>query len=239
MTTFFFALFAGVLTVATPCVLPVLPIVLGGTWGSTQRNRTLIILSGLGLSVLFFTVLLRASTVLIMVPNEVWVSVSGGIIILFGATLVFPKVWTAVSQRLGFEHSQELLSKAGSQKGSWGAFLLGASLGPVFTSCSPTYAYIIATVLPTSWATGGLYLVAYIIGLLIPLYLIARGGQAVVGKLRVLADPNGWFRKVLGILLLIMGLMIIMGWDKDIEAWLIQQGVLDTYKYEIPLHEVK
>lgn len=235
MLAFFFSIFAGVLTVATPCVLPVLPVILGGSLQAGNRRKIVAILLGLGISVFIFTLLLKASTAFIAIPPSFWTTIAAVIIILFAATLLFPNTWSKLSTALGFERSQELMSHAGGHKGVLGEFLLGMSLGPVFSSCSPTYATIVAVVLPAQFAVGVIYLLGYILGLLLPLALIAWGGQAIVDRLRWLANPTGWFRKALGLVLLAIGILIFFGIDKQIEAWLLTQGWLNTYVYEIPL----
>ena len=51
--------------------------------------------------------------------------------------------------------------------------MVGLSLGPVFSSCSPTYAIILAVILPASFLTGLLNLFAYVLGLSIALLVIA------------------------------------------------------------------
>ena len=51
--------------------------------------------------------------------------------------------------------------------------MIGAALGPVFSSCSPTYALIVATVLPQSFLSGLFYISVYVIGLALMLLLVA------------------------------------------------------------------
>ena len=93
---------AGVLTIAAPCVLPLLPVVVGGTIARTSTDATvaerqwyrpIVIASGLAASVIVFTLALKASTALLGVPQAVWQAISGGIVILFGITLLFPGLW--------------------------------------------------------------------------------------------------------------------------------------------------
>lgn len=217
---------AGMLTVLAPCVLAILPVILGGTLGHKSPWRPLLITGSLGVSVLLFTLLLKATTALLGVPKEFWQIVSGAIVFLFGLTMVFPNAWSTLSFKLGLYKSEKLLEKSGKQEGWKGAVLLGASLGPVFTTCSPTYAVILAVVLPESFLIGFINLLAYTFGLVLLLLLIGYGGQAVTKKLRFAVNPNGWFKKGLGVLLVLTGLMIITGFDKTIEAWVLQQGYL-------------
>jgi cytochrome c-type biogenesis protein len=100
-------------------------------------------------------------------------------------------------------------------------------LGPVFSSCSPTYFVILATVLPESFLVGTIYLLAYIAGLSVVLLLITLLGQKVMGRLLNLADDSGWFKKVIGALFIIIGIAIMLGLDKAFETAVLNTGLLD------------
>ena len=217
---------AGVLTVLAPCALVTLPIVLGR--GSESRLKALRVISGLAVSVFVFTVLLKATTVLITVPTRFWEVFSGVIVLLFGLVTLFPVLWLKLSTALGIERlASKGNQKVLQQKGKLGDYLLGASLGPIFSACSPTYGLIVAAVLPANYVEGSLYLLAFILGLAVMLLIVAIGGNKVVQKLNWSTKPNGWFRKSIGILFILVGLLIITGLFKDFEAYLIEQGLYD------------
>lgn len=235
MTLLILSFIAGVLTVAAPCVLPLLPVIIGGSLleaskdkPSRQWLRPLVIAASLAVSVIAFTLLIKATTALLGVPQYVWQIISGGIVILLGAYYLWPHAWEVFSSRSGlFNRSNAVLGKAYQRKGLSGAILIGAALGPVFSSCSPTYALIVATVLPVSFAQGLLYLVAYAAGMSATLLLIAYLGQAFVSKLRWLSNPNGWFKRVIGISFVAVGLMVLFGLDKQIQAYVLERGWYD------------
>ena len=113
------------------------------------------------------------------------------------------------------------------KKGILGDALIGLSLGPVFSSCSPTYALIVAAVLPVSFGKGLIYLTAYAIGLAAMLLVIAYAGQTLVKKLGWLSNPFGWFRKVIGILFIVVGVSVLFGWDKKVQSFVLEQGWYD------------
>jgi len=223
---------AGLLTVLAPCVLTLLPVILGGTLGQKNPWRPVAIAGSLGVSVIVFTLALKATTALIGIPPSFWRWFSGILIMLFAVTMVFPEAWNKLSFKLGLYKSEKLVVKSQKKEGLGGAFLLGASLGPVFTTCSPTYALILAIVLPANFAVGLLNLVVYAFGLFLLLLAIGYGGQAVTKRLRFAANPSGWFKKGLGILLVLTSVVIITGYDKKIEAWIIEQGYLGPIQLE-------
>ena len=160
---------AGVLTVAAPCVLPLLPVIVGGSLLEANKEkperqwfRPLIIAASLAVSIVTFTLLIKATTALLGVPQFVWQFASGIIVLLLGMYYLWPKGWALLSARTGlFNNSNKVLGKAYQQKGLFGAILIGIALGPVFSSCSPTYALIVATILPVSFTQGLIYLITY------------------------------------------------------------------------------
>ncbi|MCU0667029.1 MAG: sulfite exporter TauE/SafE family protein [Patescibacteria group bacterium] len=223
--------FAGILTVFAPCILPLLPVIIGGSVGGgkeTSKARPYIIAISLIVSIVVFTLLLKATTALLGVDPAVWRYISGGIVVGLGIVTVFPMIWEQAIGRLGLQaKSQEALSAGYKNKGKYlGPVLIGAALGPVFTSCSPTYAFVVASVLPSSFIVGLLYLLAYSAGLAVVLLAISLFGQRFLKKFKFASDPHSGFRRGLGIIFIVVGLSIITGFDKQIESWLLTNGPL-------------
>lgn len=219
--------FAGFLTVLAPCILPLLPVVLAGSLTGVDRTKRIAaIIGGLTLSVIVFSLLLKATTSLLGVPQQVWQSISGGLLIIFGLIMLFPMIWERFSSRLGAKAGAGL-QQARQQQGVWGDFLLGAALGPVFNSCSPTYALIVATILPVSFGRGVGYLTVYALGLAVALVLIALLGRSLTAKLSWAANPAGWFHKTIGLLLIVAGIAVIFGLDKSFQTFVLDQGWYD------------
>jgi cytochrome c biogenesis protein CcdA len=173
----------------------------------------------LGVSVIAFTLLLKASTALINVPQTFWQGLSGVIIIALGIAMIFPRLWDAIPFLNSLNKESNKALAVGYQKQNIaGDVLTGAALGPVFSSCSPTYFLILATVLPRSIPEGIIYLLAYSIGLCGGLFVVALAGQKLLAWLGVASDPNGWLKRVVGVLFLALGLAIFFGYDKVAEA---------------------
>ncbi|MDH3959089.1 MAG: cytochrome C biogenesis protein [Actinomycetota bacterium] len=247
MIEIFGALIAGVLTTLAPCVLPLLPVIVGGSMAgaasevnaeassaagtatatrtktrSAAVTRALVITASLGVSILVFTLALKATTALIGIPPQTWQWVSGGILIALGIVGAFPDLWERFSARLGLQaRSAQRLGSARRHDGLGGEVLTGAALGPVFTSCSPLYGYVIVTVLPAEPARGLLLLGVYIVGLCATLLLIALAGQRVVARFGWAADSHGWFRRTLGFVFIAVGVLVATGWMKSLESWLV------------------
>ncbi len=222
---------AGLLTALAPCVLPLLPIILGGSLVGDKKNkwRPYIITASLVVSLILFTLLLKASTVFIGIDPRVWAIGSGILVIVLGFFMLFPDLWAQIIGKLGIEHrSQGLLGKAYRQEnGVLSAILIGAALGPIFSSCSPTYAWVIATVLPSSALLGMFYLTCYVLGVATALLAIALLGRKLLERIKWASDPKGWFQRVIAILFILVGLFVATGWDKQVQTYLVEKDFIN------------
>ncbi len=236
MTLLFLSFIAGILTVLAPCILPLLPVIVGGslTGEKPSKSRALVVTASLGVSIIAFTFLLKVSTIFIMVPPSFWTWLSGGIVLILGIVTLFPTLWEKIPLVGALNRESNKVLGAGFQKKSfWGDVIVGASLGPVFASCSPTYFLVLATVLPRSPLVGFIYLLSYALGLSISLLLIALIGQRIADRLNLVANPEGWFKKTLGVLFILLGIAIITGIDKTVE-----NKILDS-NFNITIFEQK
>ena len=220
---------AGLLTVLAPCVLPLLPVIIGSSISSKDKLKPYIITGSLAISLTLFTLLLKASTALIGISPDFWKYFSGSLVVVFGIISIFPTLWDTFSLKLGLsDKSDQLLEKSNQKQGLLGSILVGMSLGPVFTSCSPTYSLILATVLPVNLTLGIVYILIYSLGLSSVLLAISILGRKLVNRLKILSNPNGIFKKVLGVVFIIVGLSIITGFDKKIETFVVESSFFDV-----------
>ncbi len=226
----FVSLIAGMLTILAPCVIPVLPVIIGTSAVEKGKIKPLVVTGSLIISVLVFTIILKYSTSLLGISPSVWTTISGGILLFFGLITAFPSVWEKITLKLGFSNSTaKLLGSSSKKEGFTGDILVGAALGPVFTSCSPTFAIILSVILPVNFAVGFIYLLAYAFGLGVMLLLLAYAGQAIVKKLGWAIDPNGIFKRIVGAIFIVIGLAILTGLDKQLETYLLEQGLYDPF----------
>lgn len=223
MFLIFGAFIAGLLTALAPCVLPLLPIIIGGsvTGDNKDKKRPLIIAGSLAVSLIIFTLLLKATSLLINIPPKSITYASGTIIIIIGLLSLFPLFYARALAKLGIEpRAQRALGKGFQNKNSLiGPIVTGAALGPVFSSCSPVYAYILATILPVSFIQAFAYIVAYVLGLSLLLLLIGYYGQRFVGRIKFASNPKGWFQRIIAILFIVVGLLIFTGYDKKFQVF--------------------
>lgn len=223
------ALFAGALSVLAPCVVGLLPILIGRSVAPGSRSHSaILVIIGLCASIFIFTMLFRATTLLVDVPQRVWQYVAGAILVGFGVVSVVPQLWDWLSTRLRFAAVGDRGARFGiGRQSRAGDLVLGASLGPAFSACSPTYALIVAVILPVTPAEGAGYLVAYLVGLATMMVVIVVGGRRAVRALGWGVDPHGWFRRVLGVFFIMFGLAIATGLDKELLGFVVENGWFD------------
>lgn len=240
MIFFLISVLAGILTVLAPCILPLLPIVIGSSETENRRlsRRSVVVIGSLSVSVILFTILLKASTLLIDIPQTFWSNFSGTVIALVGLAIVFPSLWS----RIPFVQKLNILSNkaigTGYQKENYsGDALIGLALGPVFTTCSPTYLFIIATILPAGFLLGFVYLFGFTIGLAISLLLIAYFGGQLVNKITIHMGAANRVKQFFGALIILVGIAILTGYDKKIESAILDSGYGATINFEESLIE--
>lgn len=232
MTLIIISFIAWILTILAPCVLPILPVILWASfWETKDKYRPYIIILSLIFSIVIFSILLKATTLFLWVNPNVWKIVSWAIVIFFWIITLFPNFWKKISSKL-MMNSNKNLEKSSKKKWILWNILIWASLWPVFSSCSPTYAIILAVILPVSFFVWLINLFAYVIWLWFILLLIAILWQKFISKLKWASSPNWIFKKILWILFLVVWLSIIFWFDKKIETKILDSWFFDITRIE-------
>ncbi len=178
-----FAFLAGAGTAVSPCVLPVLPVVLaaGATGG---RRRPLGIVTGLALSFTFATVALVYLIDALGLPSGLPRTIAIIVLITFGIALMVPPLSDQLEARLS-RLTSRFAPKRGGGDGFGSGLLIGASLGFVYAPCAgPILAGVITVSAAQSFTTGRLAVaLAYGLGSAVVLYLLALGGRKVTSRL--------------------------------------------------------
>ena len=244
MPLVFVSFLAGILSVLAPCIIGMLPLLVsrsnqqeddGPKNTSSNLAKIVRICIGLSVSIIVFSLLLKSSTLLIFVPSSTWKLISGGIIILFGLSALFPDVWEKIAMKLRLQQfSSKGQQKAISSGGKIGDYLLGSSLGPIFSACSPTYLLIIAVILPANFISGLVYLVSFVAGLSVAIILLALLGGKAISKFGWGINPKGIFKRTLGVIFIVFGILIITGADKQIQTYFVEN---DYFKWQTSLEE--
>lgn len=226
-----FALLAGLLTIASPCVLPVLPILLGSSVASNgvapNRSRPLFIIAGFILSFSAFAMLLGAVSSTVHVAQEALRNTAIALLALSGLLRLWPRPYEwlvahlqAPLQRMHGTNS--VLPQAPKvHAGNSGGFVLGMSLGAVWTPCAgPVLASILVLVVKAQdlgWSA--LLLLMYAIGASIPMLAILYGGQYISRHVRAVSRHTQRLQQLFGVLVVLTALAIYLQYDVLITVW--------------------
>src|SRR5918996_3534970 len=205
-----FALVAGAATALSPCVLPVLPAVLGaGVTGG--RRRPLGVVTGLVLAFTFATVALVYVIDALGLPDDFVRTLAIATLFAFGIALLIPGLADRI-EALGTRLAPAPARVAGEGFGS--GLLLGASLGFVYTPCAgPILAGVITVSAAQDFTAGKLAVaLAYAIGSGAVLYLLMLGGRRLVDRLR---PHRGRIQVATGVIM--VAVAIAMTADLDLE----------------------
>jgi cytochrome c-type biogenesis protein len=214
------ALLAGVVTIAAPCTLPMLPILLGASVGQTGKLRPALIALGFVISFSAVALLLSAITRIFDFDPNVLRSAAAILLLGFGLLMIWPAPFEWLSIRInGIAGSA---GNAASRQGNIGGFVLGTTLGLVWTPCAGPVLGSILTVVATSkdaaWAST--LLVVYAIGAAIPMLAIAYGGQAVTSRVRSIARISPKLQQGFGVVVIAFAVASYFQYDTLIVAWL-------------------
>lgn len=220
------AVAAGMLTVGAPCVLPMLPVVLGASvaGGPAQRTRPLFIALGFALSFAAVALLFSSFTQVLGVSPEGLRRFAAVMLLVFGVLTVWPRPFQWLSQYAGGVLHRVGSVGMGSSGGNWGGLLLGLSLGAVWTPCAgPVLASILTLIATEPPGVGtAVLLLAYSTGAALPMLAIAYGGQAAANQVRRLSRHAHCVQQVFGVVVIAVALAMLLEVDGQVTAWLSQ-----------------
>jgi len=216
-----FAFLAGIITILSPCILPVLPIILSGTVGGDKRKPFGIVL-GFIFSFTIFTLFLSAIVKATGIQSESLRIFSTAILLIFGIALFFPSV-LKLSEKL-FSSLQKFAPKSQNNNGFIGGFIIGLSLGLLWTPCvGPILASVITLAATSSVnATTFLITLAYSLGTAIPMFAIMYGGRTLFTKVPWLLAKLPVIQRFFGVLMILTALSIFFKVDIKFQAYIVK-----------------
>lgn len=216
---------AGFATVASPCVLPLLPAIVGiSTQGG--RLRPLAIVLGFVLSFAGVALLFGASAQVLGLSAQALRNASAIALLITGVLMLWPpladRLIARLSRPLGWltQGAQRLSTQ--DSGGLGGGVLLGASLGVLWTPCAgPVLASILALAAGAGTpAQSAPLLLAYAAGAGLPMLALAHGGRWATTRLRPLARHAGRLRQAFGAMVVATAAAMLAQVDTQAAAWL-------------------
>jgi cytochrome c biogenesis protein CcdA/thiol-disulfide isomerase/thioredoxin len=212
-----FAFFAGFITILSPCILSIAPILLA-TGTEQSRYKPLGIITGLIISFSFFTLFMTAMVQVTGISPDIFRYIALGIIIFFGLTMIVPtfeNIFTLLTSKIAYMGStiqkHSTLVKAEFLNG----LLLGVALGLIWTPCAGP---ILATITAIA-ATGGITLttilitIAYSTGAAIPMLLICFGSAKIINSTAKFAPYAHTIRQIFGVIIIASAFAIMFHAD--------------------------
>lgn len=218
------AVAAGMLTVGAPCVLPMLPVVMGSSLGQQDRARPVFVALGFALSFAGVALLFTTFTHVLGVSQEALRSGAAVLLAVFGLLMVWPHPFEWLSM-----HASGLLNgvhalgdRAGN--GKWGGLLLGLTLGVVWTPCAGPVLGSILTLLASEPAAGrtALLLLCYSLGAAVPMLAIAYGGQFAAARVRQVERYTRHLQRAFGVVVVATAVAMLLQLDGAVLVWLAQ-----------------
>lgn len=194
---------AGLASVLSPCVLPILPIVVTGT-ESDHRLRPIFIVSGLSLSFIAMGIVSSAFGSLIAGKIQYFEKAAGVIVLTFGILMLFG---VNLFKGAGFFNRFRVQSR-----GMIGGFILGMTLGIVWVPCvGPMLSSVLAAVATKGNALTGVSMLGiYSLGFAVPMLAAGYATQFFRGRTRAFRENPVWVRWVSGGVLVVFGLYILL-----------------------------
>jgi cytochrome c-type biogenesis protein len=218
------ALLAGVLSTLAPCVLPLLPIVLGAAL-TEHRFGPVALAAGVALSYVAVGLFVATIGFAVGLDQDIFRNVAAALLIAIGAVLLLPRLQSQLAVAAGpFGNWAHAQSGGMSTAGLAGQFALGLLLGVVWSPCvGPTLGA--ASVLAAQGKDLGhvaITMIAFGIGAAAPLVVLGMLSREALMHWRdrlMKAGKGG--KAALGILLLAFGVLILSGLDRKLETALV------------------
>lgn len=221
---FLIAFLGGLLTVLSPCILPVVPFLFAGI--DRTRSSILLTLGGMVLTFALISSLAVASSEWVIQANNTGRHVALVVMALFALSLISARIsgWLASPFVL---LGNRLDPQTRNMSGPLGSLMIGVATGLLWAPCAGPILGVILTgaMLQGANAQTSLLLVAYGLGSALSLGTLIFAGRGLVNRLKASIPVTGWLRRATGFAVLAAALMISTGADKTLLAGASSEGV--------------
>lgn len=221
---FLIAFLGGLLTVLSPCILPVVPFLFAGI--DRTRSSILLTLGGMVLTFALISSLAVVSSEWVIQANNAGRYVALVVMALFALSLISARIsgWLASPFVL---LGNRLDPQTRKMSGPLGSLMIGVATGLLWAPCAGPILGVILTgaMLQGANAQTSLLLVAYGLGSALSLGTLIFAGHGLVNRLKASIPVTGWLRRATGFAVLAAALMISTGADKTLLAGASSEGV--------------
>ncbi len=212
------AFLGGILTIISPCILPVLPFVFAKA-DQPFRKSGLPLLAGMALTFAAFAAIATVGGAWVVRANQYGRIAALVVLAVFGLTLLWPALADRLSRpfvQLGSRLSQP--SDSGASPSPLRSLLLGVATGLLWAPCAGPILGLILTgaALEGASSRSAFLLLAYAAGAATSLAIALLAGGRVFAALKRSLGAEVWIRSVLGVLVLAGVVVIAFGLDRGL-----------------------
>ncbi len=225
--TYGLALIAGTLSILSPCVLPLVPVVAAGAVAS-HRFGTVALGVGLALSFTAIGVFVATLGASLGLAPDVFRQVGALLLVAFGTILLVPRLQEAfarVAARVS-NSGNHMLARIASE-GLTGQFLVGSVLGLVWSPCVGPTLGAATTLASAGQSLPQVVLLMLIFGIGAAAPLVALGSLSRPRWMQIrgrLLNAGHYGKQAFGLILVATGIFIATGIDKSLETWILDQS---------------
>lgn len=226
MGLFLLAAVAGFLTILAPCILPLLPVLLGTSGGRSKMRPVMIVVGFIGTFSVIGAAFATVGTFL-GIDNSSLRLAAVVLLLLFGLALVFEKWYEKIAvliQPALARLSVKVGKGSQGKSDAWSGLAVGVSLGLVWTPCAGPILGAILTLAASAgdYLTTSLLMFSYAVGAGIPMFGIAYGGHVLQKRLAKIGAHQSLLNKIFGVLVILTAVAIFTGYDIVIQSYLVQ-----------------
>ena len=223
------AFLGGLLTVLSPCILPVVPFLFASA--NRQRSSILLTLGGMTLTFALISSLAVVSSEWVIQASNSGRHIALVVMVLFALSLISARVGDWLTRPLVLLGNR-LDASTRKNAGPVGSIMLGVATGLLWAPCAGPILGVILTgaMLQGANAHTSLLLLAYGAGSALSLGTLIFAGRGLVNRLKPSIPFTGWFRRGAGVAVLAAAAVISTGADKTLLAGTSSEGVASVEK---------
>ncbi|MBN3965189.1 cytochrome c biogenesis protein DipZ [Pseudomonas gregormendelii] len=223
------AFLGGILTVLSPCILPVVPFLFAGV--DRSRTSILLTLGGMVLTFALISSLAVVSSEWVVQASNTGRHVALMVMALFALSLISARIGEWLARPfvlLGNRLDPDMRKMSGPA----GSIMIGVATGLLWAPCAGPILGVILTGAMLQGANAGtsLLLVAYGLGSALSLGTLIFAGRGLVNRLKASIPVTGWLRRGAGVAVLAAAVVISTGADKTLLAGTSSEGISSVEK---------
>ncbi len=215
---YLFTFLAGLTTILSPCIWPILPIIF--ITASGGKKKPIGIAIGVSISFAILTLLVSYLLKIFSFDPIIFRYIAVAILLFLGISLIVPKIMAWFESGVSKLSSKFSHYTNSNSEGLWAGLVTGLALGVVWTPCAGPILATIATLASTQILNTTIFIMigAFTLGLAIPLFLLALFGNKITNKTKSISKHTGQIQKVFGVIIVLISISIATNFDLILQS---------------------